>query len=170
MKKIWILIFAIIILLLSIAFFFVFNSWLGCNHDKWGNFGTYIGGIGGIVLSCSLFYYTYTIDKEHKKTVKNTQVLKLIEVVGESLAYIERWKKHNSTLTTESVFNRGLDDHEKMKNERNQLEIRLWTNYKTTQVLASHLYKMDLPNVAALHETEAHFYKVYEKISPTSDK
>ena len=161
MKKIWILLIAIIILLLSIVFFFVFNSWLGYNHDKWGNFGSYIGGIGGIVLSCSLFYYTYTVDKDHKRSEKNTQALKLIEVVGESLEFYQRWQDLNVNLYNEKL---GLDEHERMVSERNQLQIKLWTNYKTTQVLAKNLYDMDIPYVRELHETEEFFYKVFNRI------
>jgi len=158
---------------LSVAlflYFIVFHSGLSDCHEEWGSFGSYIGGIGGIILSCSLFYYTYTIDKDHRKIEKNAKILKLIDVVGESFVCIQRLKDINYFFANENIFDRGISFHEQMENEKNNLVIKLWTNYKTTQVLASHLYKMDLPNVAALHETEAHFYKVYEKISPTSDK
>ena len=153
--------------LLSIAlvlYMIVFHSGLSTNHEEWGSFGSYIGGIGGIVLSCSLFYYTYTIDKEHREMKKNTQVLKLIDVVGESLAYIEKWKNLNSNLNSESIYARGTDIYEQMKNERDQLEIKLWTNYKTTQVLANHLFKIDLPYVDALYKTEEHFNEVFNSI------
>ena len=79
---------------------------------------------------------------------KNTQVLKLIDIVGESLAYFERWQKLNFNMANESLYDRGRANHEQMKNERDKLEIKLCANYKTSQVLA---------------EIEAHFYKVYKK-------
>lgn len=160
-----ILIFATILLLIALFLYLVvFHSGLSTNHEEWGSFGNYIGGIGGIVLSCSLFYYTYTIDKDHRKTKKNIQVLKLVEVVGESLACIQRWKNLNFKLANETSYERGSGEHERMEIERNQLEIKLRTNYKTTQILAKNLYGMEVPDVGELHETEHHFLKVFNRI------
>ena len=142
----------------------VFNSGVSTNHEEWGSFGNYIGGIGGIILSCSLFYYTYTIDKDHRKKEKNTQVLKLIDIVGESLACIERWEKLNFDLATNSINKRDLVSHEHMENERNNLIIKLWTNYKITQVLVYHLFDMDIPDLKELHETKAYFIQIFNSI------
>jgi len=165
MKTYNILIVAILVILFFlIIYVFVFHNGLSSNHEEWGNFGSYIGGIGGIVLSCSIFYYTYLIDKEHRNTENNTQILKLLEVVGESLTCIQRWKELNFKLATENTFDRGMPLHEQMEYERKVLQMKIWTNYKSTQVLANHLYGMSIPNVDTIDKTEDYFISVFNKI------
>ena len=160
----------ILILAISVLFLFmfiyvvVFHQGLSSNHEEWGSFGSYIGGIGGIVLSCSIFYYTYLIDKEHKRSENNVQILKLLEVVGDSLTSIQRWKDLNFKLSNENTWDRGVVLHEQMEQERNKLQIRIWTNYKTTQVLAKFIYGMDIPDVDELYKTETHFITVFNRI------
>ena len=147
-----ILIIAILFLsIFLILYAVVFHHGLSSNHEEWGSFGDYIGGIGGIVLSCSILYYTYLIDKEHKRTENTTQVLKLIDVVGESLTYIQKWQELNTQLDSGCLT---LGECEQFKSERNRLELSIRTNYKTTQVLAYHIFKMNLPDVDKLYKTE----------------
>ncbi len=165
MKTKNILIAAILVLSLFLFIYVViFHQGLSSNHEEWGSFGSYIGGIGGIILSCSIFYYTYLIDKEHKQTEKNTHILKLIEVVGESISFLQRWKDLNFILSNEGPFEKGVAVHEQMKKERDILQTRIWTNYKTTQVLAKFIYGMDIPNVDELYKTETHFITVFNRI------
>lgn len=161
-----ILIAAILILsIFLITYIFVFHNGLSSNHEEWGSFGSYIGGIGGIILSCSILYYTYLIDKEHKSTEKTTQILKLIDVVGESLSYLRRWKELNFLLENGNVYDRGHPyKFQQMSSERNGLEIKIWANYKTAQVLAHHLFQIDIPDVDVLHKTEGYFIKVFNQI------
>ena len=145
-------------------YFFIFHDGLSSNHEEWGYFGDYIGGIGGIVLSCSIFYYTYLIDKEHRRTENKTHVLKLLEVVGASLSYLRRWQDLNLILNNNNLYERGLYDQAQIDSEMSKLEIQIWVNYKTTQVLAYHLYGMDIPDVDRIHQTETNFMNVYNQI------
>lgn len=152
------------ILLSLLIYLIVFHRGLSNNHEEWGSFGSYIGGIGGIVLSCSIFYYTYLIDKEHRKTENNTQTLKLLEVVGESLTCIQKWKELSFKLVTENAWDRGMPLHEHMEYEIKVLQMKIWTNYKSTQVMANHLYGMNIPNVDTIDKTEDYFISVFNKI------
>lgn len=159
----------LLIAIITLSFFlflylYIFHDGLSSNHEEWGCFGDYIGGIGGIVLSCSIFYYTYLIDKEHRRTENKTQVLKLLVVVGESLTYLRRWQDLNLILNNNNLYERGLYDQAQIDSEMSKLEIQIWVNYKTTQVLAYHLYGMDLPDVDKTHQTETNFMNVYNKI------
>lgn len=160
-----ILFFAILVLSLFLFIYMaVFHQGLSSNHEEWGSFGSFIGGIGGIVLSCSIFYYTYLIDKEHRKTENNTQILKLLDVVGESLTCIQRWKELNFRLANENTWDRGMVLHEQMEHERKVLQMKVWINYKSTQVMANHLYGMSIPNVDTLDKTENYFISVFNQI------
>ena len=162
MKTKKILLLAIAVLLLSLLIYlFVFHQGLSNNHEEWGSFGSYIGGIGGIVLSCSLFYYTYTIDKDNKRTKNNTQVLKLLDVVGESLVLYKSWEALNVKLSDPSTFKGTHEQYMKEKEEREKLEIQLWINYKTTQVLAHHIYGINVEDVDKMYLTEGQFKYVF---------
>ena len=165
MKTIKIIYFAIgFLFFFLILYLLVFHHGFSEHHEEWGSFGSYIGGIGGIILSCSIFYYTYLIDKEHRKTENNTQTLKLLEVVGESLTCIQRWKELSFKLATENTWDRGIPLHEHMEYERKVLQMKIWTNYKSTQVMANHLYGMNIPNVDTIDKTEDYFISVFNKI------
>ncbi len=52
-----------------------------------------------------------------------------------------------------------------MRSERDKLVIRIWTNYKTAQVLANQLYEMDIPDVKEIYEAEQNLIKVFHRIS-----
>ena len=142
MKTKNILVAAILVLSLFLFIYVViFHQGLSSNHEEWGSFGSYIGGIGGIILSCSIFYYTYLIDKEHRRTENNTKILKLLEIVGESLTCIQKWQELDGALNNGDIFKRGqTKDQDQMKSERERLAIKIMTNYKTTQLLTDHIY------------------------------
>lgn len=166
MKTKRILLLAIAVILLSLLIYLiVFHRGLSNNHEEWGSFGNYIGGIGGIVLSCSLFYYTYTIDKDHKRTENNAHTLKLIDIISESLTCIQRWQELDRDIEHGNVYDKGqIKDQNLMKRERDKLVIRIWTNYKTAQVLANQLYEINIPNVKEIYEAEQYLIKVFHRI------
>lgn len=166
MKTKYILIAAIFVLFLFLlTYIIVFHQGFSSNHDEWGSFGSYIGGIGGIILSCSIFYYTYLIDKEHRRTENNTKILKLLEVVGESLTYIQKWQELDRDIENGNVYDRGqIKDQNLMKSERDRLAIKIWTNYKTTQVLTEHIYGICLDDVDDIIKAEGQFYYVFKRI------
>ena len=166
MKTKNILIAAILVLFLFLFIYvFVFHQGLSSNHEEWGSFGSYIGGIGGIILSCSIFYYTYLIDKEHRRAENNTKILKLLEVVGESLTCIQKWQELDEDLKNGDIYKRGqTKDQDLKKSERDRLAIKIWTNYKTTQVLTEHIYGICLDDVDDIIMAEGQFYYVFKRI------
>ena len=162
----------IIFLALAILVFFlflyllIFHNGLSVHHEEWGSFGSYIGGIGGVVLSFSLFYYKYTIDKDHKRTENNKQTLILIEIIKESLTCMQRWQELDREIENGSIFDRGqIKNQNLMRSERDKLVIKIWTNYKTAQVLANQLYEMDIPDVKEIYEAEQNLIKLFNRIS-----
>lgn len=166
MKTKYILIAATFVLFLFLfTYIIVFHQGLSFNHEEWGSFGSYIGGIGGIVLSCSIFYYTYLIDKEHKRTENNTKILKLLEVVGESLTCIQKWQELDREIENGNVYDRGqIKDKNLMKSERDRLAIKIWTNFKTTQVLTEHIYGISIEDVDKIYLTSGQFHYVLSLI------
>ena len=167
MKTINIIYYAIgFILFFLFLYLLVFHHGFSEHNEEWGSFGSYIGGIGGIVLSFSLFYYTYTIDKDHKRTEKNAHTLKLIDVISESLTCIQKWQEIDRDIENGDVYERGqIKDQSIMRSERDKLVIKIWTNYKTAQVLANQLYEMDIPDVKEIYEAEQNLIKVFHRIS-----
>lgn len=149
MKTKYILIAAIFVLFLFLlTYIIVFHQGLSSNHEEWGSFGSYIGGIGGIILSCSIFYYTYLIDKEHRRTENNTKILKLLEVVGESLTCFQKWQELDEDLKNGDIYKRGqTKEQDQKKSERDRLAIKILTNYKTTQVLTEHIYGVFIEDI-----------------------
>ena len=172
MKTKNILIAAILVLFLFLFIYVVvFHQGLSSNHEEWGSFGSYIGGIGGIVLSCSIFYYTYLIDKEHRRTENNTKILKLLEVVGESLTCLQKWQELDWNIENGNVYDSGqIKDHNLMKSERDRLSIKIWTNFKTTQVLTEHIYGVCIDDVDEIYLTRGQFYYVLNLIKNTKVK
>ena len=85
-------------------------------------------------------------------------------MVGASLTYLRRWQDLNLILNNNNLYERGLYDQAQIDSEMSKLEIQIWVNYKTTQVLAYHLYGMDIPDVDRIHQTETNFMNVYNQI------
>ena len=171
MKTKNILIIAIIVLsFFLIIYVAVFHHGLSSNHEEWCSFGSYIGGIGGIILSCSIFYYTYLIDKEHRRTENNTKILKLLEVVGESLTCFQKWQELDEDLNNGDIYKRGQKDQDQKKGERDRLAIKIWTNYKTTQVLTEHIYGICIDDVDNIIFTRGQFNYVLNLIKDNKAK
>lgn len=152
---------AIVLLIISfVVYFFVFHNGLSDDHEKWASFGSYIGGIGSIIVSISLFYYTYTVDKNRNRIERNNQILRLIEIVSESLILMNKWKKLSVDLSYTTEFENGDEKHSRMIEEKELLENQIWKNYKSTQILTDIVYGKEIPNVDNLQQTENNFIKV----------
>ena len=96
MKKILYVVIAIILLML-VLYFSVFHDGFSNDSGNWGDFGSYIGGIGSLALPIAVFYYSYQADKRDKKI----ELLKQIEIV---LTKIEEHKNSESDVGIRTSF------------------------------------------------------------------
>ena len=166
MRAIKILYIALAILVFFLfLYLLIFHHGLSVHHEEWGSFGNFIGDIGGIVLTFSMFYYEFTIDKDHRRTENNANTLKLIDIISESLTFVQRWQELDREIENGSIYDRGqITNQNLMRSERDKLVIRIWTNYKTVQILANQIYGMDIPNVKEIYDVEQNLLRVFHHI------
>jgi hypothetical protein len=73
-------------------YFSKFHNGLSGNSDDWGNFGDYIGGVGCLVLSYALLWFTYRADKREEEVcnrhtaINNDKVEKWMIEIPKSLS------------------------------------------------------------------------------------
>lgn len=147
MKKIIYIPISILVLLL-IFYFLVFNDKLSENSNDWGNFGSYIGGVGSLILSMFVFYYTYTVDKRAENEKQEEKRIQLLKQIQTLLSKIEQYnnliyKSHNATLVE-----RGKQSYETCHNVICILEIEIRTSFAISVTLAKR-YGFETPNNTA---------------------
>ena len=93
---------AIVLLCLCLGFYFRSD-----NPSHWGSFGDYIGGVGSVVLSIAVFFYTYQVNKrveEERQDEKRRQLLAVIEEL------LKKIKQHESRKSSEEGGQNGIGE------------------------------------------------------------
>lgn len=149
----------ILILFFLLLYFLEFHSGLSSSSNDWGNFGSYFGAISSIILSCSVFWYTNTIDRKHQSIEDEKRIIELIKIVSESFVDISNLEDLNVDIN-----NLNIRDFSK-EQMREQLSNRILTNYKMTQILTSNLFNKKLPNIGKAESTKPYFTEAYNIIN-----
>ena len=115
-------------------YFIKFHNGLSSNSNDWGNFDDYIGGVGSIILSFALLWFTHEANRREKDNEKNKIEIQLLQQIESTLIKIRKHECINKEITNASIYERG--GLSKKTEYLLNLEIELYASYETLKILA----------------------------------
>lgn len=129
--------FYIALSVLFFLYFYNFHNGLSLDSNDWGNFGSYIGGLGSLVLSIMLFIHTKKIDKKHTEHENLVRKNNLLNHYNDFLSMYKRWYNIENTIETSTIYERGKDEYNDKKKERDELTSQLISKYTIVKYLSA---------------------------------
>lgn len=139
-----------------IIYFVIFHNGLSKYSNDWGNFGSYIGGVGNVVLSFALLWFTYKADKREENTKQREennkqrenemQLLKQIEII---LVKTSEYENIITEIRCANIHERGTKEFSDKIEYQNKLNIELIASYEILKTLATKCGK-ELPTTDSL--------------------
>ena len=144
--------YTIIFILIFLSLYFMkFHECLSDKSDDWGNFGSYIGGIGSLILSMSVFHYTYKVEQRNNKI----QLLKQIETL---LSKIEQYDNILFRISNATISERGSKSNENDNKAIALLDIEIRTSFAILVSLAKSCGMKDIPKDSIVKVSDAKSY------------
>lgn len=125
-----------ILSIIILCYFYIFHGELSHNSNDWGNFGSYIGGAGSVILSISIFYYTYSCDKRHQKEMNTQKLLNITNQISSIISNIYEYKNIENFLKNSTIYQRGLDNFLYTSNQAETILYKIKGQFKSLQIMA----------------------------------
>lgn len=156
-KKVVLLLIAIVPVLLLSAYFCNFHDGFSDDSDDWGNFGGYIGGIFGCILSIVTFYYTQSIDKREIRILLLRQIESILQT-------IQLYESKKAETNVASNYERGTKEYGVSCTEMQNIKASITASFIVVFALAKS-YGINDENIAIKDIQESYDIKeIKEKI------